>query len=195
MRNISTGRCAANVSAALSLDVLRSSVRSLILAAGALVALAAPASAAPVHNPFDNFSVEINPSSTGLSPLLGFNGNRADFQGFGVSNYFPSPSTQVTQTLSATFYADPGYVFTGAQIGVGLWNYAWQQGSGIGFHVDWSVAGSQYVGGSSPNSPTPTCSNSGIGTWFTGSGSDGCFQLTEGWAAQGGGGFTELQLM
>ncbi len=159
------------------------------------LALAAPAEAAPAFAPFGNYSVEINPSSTGLSPVIGFNGPRADFAGFGVGNYLPATSTHQVQTLSATFTANPGYVFEGAQIGVGQWSFSWLDGSGLGFTLQWSIPGATYAGGSSNNSPAPDCSNSGVDHWWTGSGSSGCSRFVAGYGPQGGGGFTHMSIM
>ncbi len=160
-----------------------------------LALAAGPAAAAPVFAPFGNYSVEINPSSTGLTPLVGFNGSRADFDGFGVSNYRPANSTQVVETLSATFTANPGYVFQGAGIGVGQWSFSWTEGSGIAFNIQWSIPGAIYAGGSSANSPMPGCTNSGVDHWWTGSGSSGCSRFVAGFGPQGGGGFEYMSIM
>ena len=159
------------------------------------LALAAPAAASPVFAPNGNYSVEINPASTGLSPVIGFNGARADFAGFGVNNYLPANATQQVLSLTATFTANPGYVFEGASIGIGQWSYSWTDGSAIDFNIRWLLPGGTYVGGSSPNSPAADCTNVGIDHWWTGSGDRGCSRFTAGFAPQGGGGFTHMSIM
>lgn len=169
---------------------MRPILSSLILS----LALAAPAAASPIFAPNGNYSVVIHPSSS-LTPLSGFNGSRADFAGFGISNFLPATSNQGIRTLTATFTANPGYVFEGAQIGVGQWSYAWTEGSGIGFNVNWSIPGATYAGGSSNNTPAADCSNPGVDHWWTGSGGSGCSRFVAGFGPQGGGGFTELQIM
>ena len=158
------------------------------------LAFAAPAAAAPIFAPNGNYSVEIHPFSS-LTPLAGFNGSRADFTGFGISNYLPATATQGNRTLTATFTANPGYVFEGAHIGIGQWSFSWLDGSGLAFTLQWSIPGATYAGGSSSNSPAPDCSNPGIGHWWTGSGSSGCSRFVAGFGPQGGGGFTHMSIM
>lgn len=111
------------------------------------------------HAPNAPFSVSVNSGSTILTQQ-GFNGGRADFGG-GWGYHHPTPGVTGStgpQFLSATFNADPGFVFTGVSLGFEGWSFANPENSWVKLFMNWNVrAGSDGASGSwefQPSGPT-----------------------------------------
>ena len=114
---------------------------------------------AQAHAPFAPFSATVNPGST-IFTQQGFNGGRADFGG-GWGYHHPTPGVNGStgpQFLSATFNADPGFVFTGISLGFENWSFSNPEGSWVKLFMNWNVrVGSDSTIGSwefQPSGPT-----------------------------------------
>ena len=112
---------------------------------------------AQVHAPSAPFTATVNPVST-IFTQQGFNGGRADFGG-GWGYHHPTPGVNGstgTQFLSATFNADPGFVFTGISLGFEGWSFFNPEGSWIKLFLDWTVlAGGDSTSGDWEFQPSP----------------------------------------
>jgi len=95
------------------------------------------------------------------------------------------------QTFNATFYADPGSVFTNASLSFGQWSFAVPEGGYLWLTMNWSLPGSSYSG--SNNLVDTYYSYPGGASWEVGSGG-GNYQW---WHRnnQGGGGFSFMNIM
>jgi len=126
----------------------------------ASVAMLAPLHVnAQVHAPYAPITATLNPSSI-FNTAQGFNGGRADFGG-GWGYHHPTPGVNGStgsQTFSATFNADPGFVFTGVSLGFEGWSFSNPDNSWVKLFLNWDVlAGSDSKSGSwefQPSGPT-----------------------------------------
>lgn len=148
--------------------------------------------------PFAPYSVTVHASSTLFADTVTFNGGTAAFRGLGslqgTDGSGPVLAT-LDGTLSATFVADPGYVFDSVALSFGQWSFSNSLGyGGHGHSGTWFIPGSTYAGGTNPsdagatsdawsgNGPTGTFSHYNF-NWWTGGGNswlalmDGAIQL------------------
>ncbi|MBI5692288.1 MAG: hypothetical protein HZC55_19575 [Verrucomicrobia bacterium] len=149
--------------------------------------------ATPVHNPLAPYSVDVGATSTVFNSLVGFNGSVANFGApWGSTwNFFQGNTSSGLQTFTATFQADPGSVFTGANLGFGQWSFSVPDGGYLWFSMDWTLPGAVYTGS---NHQISTYHTFPSGTsWQVGPGG-GNYQW---WhrSNQGGGGFEFMPIM
>jgi hypothetical protein len=111
-----------------------------------------PANADPVHAWSAPYSVEIQPTSTIYTNVVGFNGAETR-----IGDYAFQPPENPAEgfrygsgpvgIFDATFTADAGYVFTSVDLGLGEYSWYNDAGNGLqGFQIDWSIPGSTYSG-------------------------------------------------
>lgn len=125
-------------------------------------------------NGIGNYKVTVHDSSTLFADTVTFNGATASFRGLGslqgTDGSGPTSAT-LDGTLSATFVADPGYVFDSAFLSFGQWSYSNSLGyAGHGHTGTWSIPGSTYAGGTNPPEQNYPASDA-----WSGNGSSGSF--------------------
>lgn len=145
---------------------------SLILS----LAAAAPAlwADAVYHNGIGSYKVTVHDSSTLFADTVTFNGGTAAFRGLGGlqgTNGNGPTLASLDGTLTATFVADPGYVFDSVALSFGQWSFSNSLGyGGHGHSGTWFIPGSTYAGGTNPPEQNYPASDS-----WSGSGSSGSF--------------------
>lgn len=110
------------------------------------------------HNAVANYTVTVHNESTAFTNGVNFNGSSAHLIGpFGALGAPGAGYTHNLGFVSATFQADPGYVFTGLAIAFDQWSYSNSPFDGAhGGAGSWTVPGSTYVGDTNPADPGNT---------------------------------------
>jgi hypothetical protein len=165
----------------------------LVLFSAGLLAALPHLGANPIHAPNAPFSVQVGGTSTIFNSVVGFNGSRADFGAPWGSTWNSAQQNFSSgwQTFTATFQADPGNVFTSANLGFGQWSFSVPEGGWLWFQMNWSLPGGTYLGN---NNLDDTYHTSPGGTsWNVGQG-HGNYQYWH-YSNQGGGGFSFMPIM
>ncbi len=136
--------------------------------------------AGPIYHAPAGFSVTVHDSSTLFNNNVTFNGSRTSLVGPAQVQNVGAGSDILSGFVTATFMADPGYVFTNALLSIGTWTFG--NGAGAyGHYGSWSIPGSTYAGDiNPPEDPFDL-------TAWSGSGSSGSFSRSNFQPWSGGG--------